>query len=90
MTIVHVVGEVVAPPGAAAQRQREWQAVVEAAAGGTMVSIGTKNSIPSPWETLQQAITIFSDPFYRKAIRVSVSALAALAKGLGPRRIYRA
>ena len=31
-----------------------------------LVSIGTKNSIPSPWETLQQAITIFSDPFYRK------------------------
>ncbi len=31
-----------------------------------LVSIGTKSSIPSPWETLQQAITIFSDPFYRK------------------------
>jgi len=31
-----------------------------------LVSMGTKGSIPSPWETLQQAITIFSDPFYRK------------------------
>ncbi|MDE2418161.1 MAG: nitrate ABC transporter permease [Burkholderiales bacterium] len=31
-----------------------------------LVSIGTKNSIPSPWETWQQAVTIFSDPFYRK------------------------
>ncbi|MDT8990774.1 nitrate ABC transporter permease [Curvibacter sp. APW13] len=31
-----------------------------------LVSIGTKSSIPSPWETAQQAIGIFSDPFYRK------------------------
>ncbi len=31
-----------------------------------LVSIGTKDSIPSPWDTLQQAIIIFSDPFYRK------------------------
>jgi len=32
----------------------------------SMVSISTKGSIPSPWETLQQAIVVFSDPFYRK------------------------
>lgn len=31
-----------------------------------LVSVGTKGSIPNPWETLQQAIQIFSDPFYRK------------------------
>jgi nitrate/nitrite transport system permease protein len=31
-----------------------------------VVSIGTKNSIPSPWETWQQAVVLFSDPFYRK------------------------
>ncbi len=31
-----------------------------------LVSITTKGSIPSPWETLQQAITVFSDPFYKK------------------------
>ena len=31
-----------------------------------LVSVGTKSSIPSPWETWQQALTIFSDPFYRK------------------------
>jgi nitrate/nitrite transport system permease protein len=32
----------------------------------SLVSIGTKSSIPSPWETAQQAVAIFSDPFYRK------------------------
>ena len=31
-----------------------------------LVSIGTQNSIPSPWETWKQAVDIFSDPFYRK------------------------
>ena len=31
-----------------------------------LVSVGTKNSIPSPWETWQQALELFSDPFYRK------------------------
>jgi nitrate/nitrite transport system permease protein len=31
-----------------------------------LVSIGTKSSIPSPWETWQQAVVLFSDPFYRK------------------------
>ena len=31
-----------------------------------LVSIGTKSSIPSPLETWQQALTLFSDPFYRK------------------------
>ena len=31
-----------------------------------LVSITTKGSIPSPWETALQAIDIFSDPFYRK------------------------
>ena len=30
-----------------------------------LVSLGTKDSIPSPLETWQQAVTIFSDPFYR-------------------------
>ncbi len=31
-----------------------------------LVSIGTAKSIPSPWETWQQALVIFSDPFYSK------------------------
>jgi len=31
-----------------------------------LVSIGTKGSIPSPYETGLQAIDLFSDPFYRK------------------------
>ncbi len=31
-----------------------------------LVSVGTGSSIPSPWATAQQAIEIFSDPFYRK------------------------
>ncbi|MFM7024851.1 MAG: nitrate ABC transporter permease [Limnohabitans sp.] len=31
-----------------------------------LVSITTKGSIPSPWETGLQAIDVFSDPFYRK------------------------
>ncbi|MBK6998812.1 MAG: nitrate ABC transporter permease [Rhodoferax sp.] len=31
-----------------------------------LVSIGTKGSIPGPMETWQQAVTLFSDPFYRK------------------------
>jgi len=31
-----------------------------------LVSLGTASSIPSPLETAKQAITIFSDPFYRK------------------------
>ncbi|MES2424375.1 MAG: nitrate ABC transporter permease, partial [Pseudomonadota bacterium] len=30
-----------------------------------LVSLTTKGSIPSPWVTLQQAITLFSDPFYQ-------------------------
>ncbi len=32
-----------------------------------LVSLGTASSIPSPLETAKQAITIFSDPFYRKS-----------------------
>jgi len=31
-----------------------------------LVSITTRGSIPSPWETGLQAIDVFSDPFYRK------------------------
>ena len=31
-----------------------------------LVSIGTKGSIPTPWETWQQAVILFSDPFYSK------------------------
>ena len=31
-----------------------------------LVSITTASQIPSPMETFQQAVTIFSDPFYRK------------------------
>ncbi len=31
-----------------------------------LVSLGTASSIPSPLETAKQAISIFSDPFYRK------------------------
>ncbi|MFZ3220542.1 MAG: nitrate ABC transporter permease [Rhodoferax sp.] len=31
-----------------------------------LVSISTASSIPSPWETWQQAVVLFSDPFYRK------------------------
>ncbi len=32
----------------------------------SMVSMGTAGSIPTPIETAKQAISIFSDPFYRK------------------------
>jgi nitrate/nitrite transport system permease protein len=32
----------------------------------SMVSMGTAGSIPTPIDTLKQAIDIFSDPFYRK------------------------
>ena len=31
-----------------------------------IVSVATKGSIPSPWETGKQAVEVFSDPFYRK------------------------
>ena len=31
-----------------------------------LVFITTKGSIPSPWETFQQALTVFADPFYQK------------------------
>ncbi|MDO8287374.1 MAG: nitrate ABC transporter permease [Rhodoferax sp.] len=31
-----------------------------------IISISTASSIPSPWETWQQAVVLFSDPFYRK------------------------
>ncbi len=31
-----------------------------------VVSATTKGDIPSPWATLQQAISVFSDPFYKK------------------------
>jgi len=31
-----------------------------------VVSISTASSIPSPWDTLKQAVDIFSDPFYQK------------------------
>ncbi len=31
-----------------------------------LVSITTKGNIPSPWDTLQQAVAVFSDPFYQK------------------------
>jgi nitrate/nitrite transport system permease protein len=31
-----------------------------------IVSVLTKGSIPSPWETWRQAVNLFSDPFYRK------------------------
>ena len=31
-----------------------------------IVSVVTKGSIPSPWETWLQAVNLFSDPFYRK------------------------
>jgi nitrate/nitrite transport system permease protein len=32
----------------------------------SMVSMGTAGSIPTPIDTLKQAMDIFSDPFYRK------------------------
>ena len=32
-----------------------------------LISIGTSSSIPSPVETFQQAMTLFSDPFYRNS-----------------------
>jgi nitrate/nitrite transport system permease protein len=31
-----------------------------------MVSITSSNNIPSPWATAQQAVQVFSDPFYQK------------------------
>jgi nitrate/nitrite transport system permease protein len=64
-------------PATVAKAGYDWNALVMSvlppvlglallAAIWAMVSAGTKGSIPNPWETLQQAITIFSDPFYRK------------------------
>ncbi len=32
-----------------------------------LISVGTGSSIPSPMETFQQAVTLFSDPFYRNS-----------------------
>jgi nitrate/nitrite transport system permease protein len=31
-----------------------------------MVSVTSSNNIPSPWATAQQAVQVFSDPFYQK------------------------
>jgi nitrate/nitrite transport system permease protein len=31
-----------------------------------LVSIRSSSGLPAPWETLKQAISVFSDPFYRK------------------------
>lgn len=31
-----------------------------------LISISTASSIPSPWETFKQGVSVFSDPFYRK------------------------
>jgi nitrate/nitrite transport system permease protein len=57
----------------ARKRQNFWMAVLPPLMGlclligiWTLVSITTKGSIPSPYETGVQAIDIFSDPFYRK------------------------
>jgi nitrate/nitrite transport system permease protein len=50
-----------------------WQSVLPPVFGlgllvgvWALVSISTASSIPSPWETWKQALTIFADPFYRK------------------------
>lgn len=52
-----------------------------------IVSVLTKGSIPSPWETWLQAVGIFSDPFYRKGPNdqgVGWNVLASLQRvGLG-------
>ena len=70
---------VAAAAAAAAQIQRArqwhnfWMAVLPPLVGlglliglWALVSITTKGSIPSPYDTGLQAIDIFSDPFYRK------------------------
>jgi nitrate/nitrite transport system permease protein len=53
--------------------QAFWMAVLPPAMGlclliglWSLVSIATKGSIPTPYETGLQAVEIFSDPFYRK------------------------
>ena len=64
-------------PPAAAPSAFDWRGVIMAVLPPVMglgllvgiwalVSLGTASSIPSPLETAKQAITIFSDPFYRK------------------------
>ena len=65
------------PPASPAKPSRDWRAgfmtVVPPLLGlallvgiWALVSSGTKGSIPGPLATWQQALTIFSDPFYRK------------------------
>jgi nitrate/nitrite transport system permease protein len=54
-----------------------------------LVSLTTKGSIPSPAETLEQAITVFSDPFYQKGPNDQgvgwnvISSLKRVAMGFG-------
>ena len=65
------------PPRADAKPGYDWNgllmAVIPPALGlvllvliWSLVSVGTAGSIPTPMETAKQAITLFSDPFYRK------------------------
>ena len=79
-TVMPASGSSKAAPSAPAQTRasgRDWRpfwlAVLPPLMGlgllvglWALVSITTKGSIPSPYETALQAIDVFSDPFYRK------------------------
>lgn len=66
-------GTYVPPIMRAAQRQQIWLTVLPPVLGlgllvivWALISVSTKGNIPSPVETWSQAVSIFSDPFYRK------------------------
>ncbi len=65
------------PATAPARRPIDWRGLAQAVLPPllgfglllciwALVSISTASSIPSPAETFRQAVTVFSDPFYRK------------------------
>jgi nitrate/nitrite transport system permease protein len=66
-------GHYVPPIMRATHTRKIWLTVMPPALGvallviiWALISVSTKGSIPSPAETWTQAISIFSDPFYRK------------------------
>ena len=77
VSAVNTVQDVVAKPVAARRNRLDWRGLLAAVlpvVGGlallvgiwSLVSITSGSSIPSPYETLNQAVVVFSDPFYRK------------------------
>ncbi len=65
------------PAGQAVRQPYDWRALLLAVLPPVfglglligiwaLVSLGTSSSIPSPIDTFKQAVTVFSDPFYRK------------------------